>query len=239
MKTIVLTIATLLVGVVALAQNEMDVLRYSYITGGGTARYMSMGGAFGALGADMSAASTNPAGLGRYSKSELVFTPGYHLGENRSTYNGTTAYNTKGTINFTNIGYVGTMVNEKPDLSRWKSAQIGIVYNKLHNFNFNTTISGESPSSITHMMVNYANGYSQQNNIDYDPFFSGLALLGELIYEDENEPEKYRSYVETDVRQTKTIDQSGQLGETAISFSGNYDDMLYIGGTIGIQRLTL
>jgi hypothetical protein len=237
MKTIVLTIVTLLVGVVTLAQNEMDVLRYSYITGGGTARYMSMGGAFGALGADMSAASTNPAGLGRYSKSELVFTPGYHLGENRSLYNGTTAYNTKGTINFTNIGYVGTMVNEKPDLSRWKSAQIGIVYNKLHNFNFNTTISGESPSSITHMMANYANGYSQQNNIDYDPFFSGLALLGELIYEDENEAETYYSYVETDVRQTKTIDQSGQLGETAISFSGNYDDMLYIGGTIGIQRL--
>ena len=32
------------------AQNEIDALRYSFTTHGGTARYQSMSGAFGALG---------------------------------------------------------------------------------------------------------------------------------------------------------------------------------------------
>ena len=33
------------------AQNDLDALRYSQITVGGNARFLSMGGAFGALGA--------------------------------------------------------------------------------------------------------------------------------------------------------------------------------------------
>jgi hypothetical protein len=237
MKTILATISALILGLTATAQSEIDVLRYSYITGGGTARYMSMGGAFGALGADMSSASTNPAGLARYSKSELVFTPGYHYAENNSLYNGNTAYATNSTLNITNAGYVGTLVNEKPDMTRWKTVQFGIVYNKLHNFNYNTTIKGSDPSSISHMMANYANGRSTDFNIENDPFGSGLFLLGEVIYEDENNPNTYYSYIETDVNQTKTINRRGSLGETTISFSGNYDDMLYVGGSVGIQRL--
>ena len=40
----------------------------------GTARYVSMGGAFGALGGDASAIIDNPAGLGIYRKSELSTT---------------------------------------------------------------------------------------------------------------------------------------------------------------------
>jgi len=37
-----------------LGQNEEDALRYSYLQFGGTARYIGVGGAFGALGADLS-----------------------------------------------------------------------------------------------------------------------------------------------------------------------------------------
>ncbi|MBL0343571.1 MAG: hypothetical protein IPP71_23575 [Bacteroidetes bacterium] len=46
------------------AQNEIDALRYSQSMFGSTARSLSMGGAFGALGADFSTLSTNPAGIG-------------------------------------------------------------------------------------------------------------------------------------------------------------------------------
>jgi long-subunit fatty acid transport protein len=122
-------------------------------------------------------------------------------------------------------------------MSPWKTVQFGIVYNKLNNYNFNTKIQANSPSSITHMMANWANGYSYDDNLFNDPFYTGLFLQGELIYEDPNEPGRYYSYVETDVEQTKSINRSGQIGETAISISGNYDDMLYVGGTIGIQNI--
>ena len=44
---------------VANAQNEVDALRYSQILPSGTARYTAMGGAFGALGADLSVMASN------------------------------------------------------------------------------------------------------------------------------------------------------------------------------------
>ena len=56
------------------SQNETDALRYSYLNYNGTARYAGLGGAMGALGADMSAISMNPAGMGRYSRSDFSFT---------------------------------------------------------------------------------------------------------------------------------------------------------------------
>ncbi|MGL4598715.1 MAG: hypothetical protein ACRCYO_14455, partial [Bacteroidia bacterium] len=59
------------------AQNETDALRYSRLGFGGTARSTAMGGAFGALGGDMSVICVNPAGLAIYRKNELTFTPSF------------------------------------------------------------------------------------------------------------------------------------------------------------------
>ena len=42
---------------------------------GGTARFMSMGGAFTALGGDISTLSQNPAGIGVFRASEMSVTP--------------------------------------------------------------------------------------------------------------------------------------------------------------------
>src|SRR5690606_18281801 len=46
----------------AYAQEGQDALRYSLSEIQGTARYRAISGAFGALGGDMSAVSSNPAG---------------------------------------------------------------------------------------------------------------------------------------------------------------------------------
>jgi hypothetical protein len=45
-----------------LAQDITDAVRYSMDDIQGTARFRAMGGAFGALGGDMSAVNINPAG---------------------------------------------------------------------------------------------------------------------------------------------------------------------------------
>ena len=42
----------------------------------GTSRYVGMGGAMGALGADMSVISWNPAGIGMYRKNDVAITFG-------------------------------------------------------------------------------------------------------------------------------------------------------------------
>ena len=51
-----------------ITNNSSDVI--------GTARYVGMGGALGALGADISVISWNPAGIGLYRKNDIAFTFG-------------------------------------------------------------------------------------------------------------------------------------------------------------------
>ena len=60
------------------AQNETQALRFSMQNPMGTARYAAQGGAIGALGGDLSAAQSNPAGFGFYRSSEISFTPSFY-----------------------------------------------------------------------------------------------------------------------------------------------------------------
>ncbi|HSH66758.1 MAG TPA: hypothetical protein VLB84_13425, partial [Bacteroidia bacterium] len=50
------------------SQNDIDAMRYSQLTFGGTARFNSMAGSMGALGGDISTLSFNPAGIGIFRK---------------------------------------------------------------------------------------------------------------------------------------------------------------------------
>lgn len=56
------------------AQGEVDALRFSREDLYGTARSMAMGGAFGALGGDLTGVNINPAGIAVYRSSEVVGT---------------------------------------------------------------------------------------------------------------------------------------------------------------------
>ena len=59
----------------ASAQNEEDAIRFSRISPFGTARSAAMGGAFGALGGDLSTLSTNPGELVYLENQRLVSHP--------------------------------------------------------------------------------------------------------------------------------------------------------------------
>ena len=70
MKRICLIIFVILIITTGIkAQNVDDALRYSQIFYGGSARFNSMGGAFTALGGDISTLNQNPAGLGVFRSS--------------------------------------------------------------------------------------------------------------------------------------------------------------------------
>ncbi|MCF6243268.1 MAG: hypothetical protein L3J74_18265, partial [Bacteroidales bacterium] len=93
------------------AQNENDALRFSFLTYGGTARYMGMSGAFSALGADFSVLSTNPAGIGSFKKSRVMFSAGAVMMNTSADYWGE---NTKDDFVRSNINNLGLILNLKP-----------------------------------------------------------------------------------------------------------------------------
>ncbi|MBK7668819.1 MAG: hypothetical protein IPJ32_16675 [Sphingobacteriaceae bacterium] len=87
MKSGYFAIAILFASSLSFSQNDMDALRYSQTGVGGTARFISMGGAFGALGGNTSCFATILPVL-VFTVSELNITPGVNFSSVKSSYNG-------------------------------------------------------------------------------------------------------------------------------------------------------
>lgn len=219
-------------------QSTVDALRYSQITFGGTARYMAMGGAFGALGADFSTLSTNPAGIGLYKKSEFTFTPSVYWSNVSSLYNGFMNEDTKANFNLGNVGMIVTYDNEKyQPRSEWKNMQFGFGLNRYNNFNNRYIMEGPN---MDNSLLNYYNDladgiyydnlYDPPNNFDLGPAFDTYlldTLPGETSFYSNAAPVG-------GVWQRKAVESTGSMNEFLFSMGGNYNDRLYVGATIGI-----
>lgn len=230
------------------AQNEVDALRYSQYNFGGTARYMSMGGAFGALGADVSTLSTNPAGLGLYKSSEFTFSPSVTHNQTSSNYFNSNREDNKTLFNFSNLGYVSVIpMRDRLNKNKWKGFQFGLALNRLNNFNKRVLISGTNPiNSLLDAYLNFANGSHPDDLNVYD---TKMAYETYLIdpYQDASGIWHYTNkapyhlengqVIIDPVDQVKTLTTSGRHNEIAIAFGGNYNDQLYLGGSIGIPYL--
>ncbi len=219
------------------SQNEIDALRYSWIGTGGSARYQSLAGAMGAVGGDISCVVSNPAGLARFTKSDVVFTLA-HTGESTSVlYNENTAFNGKGGMGINNIGLVAAFKNDEEN--EWKSIQFSIGYNKLSNFNNAIRITGVSPNSILDQFAADASGIPSTDLYEALPYTSFLAYEAYLIDPDlSSSNNEYTTQVyNSPVLQDRSIDKRGNYGETNISISGNYLDKIYLGGSIGFPSL--
>ena len=77
-KIYVFSLLLFVTGVLS-AQTVSDMVRFSSTSSSGSARVAAMGGAFGALGGDLSAVGINPAGTGVFEKPELSITPSYNF----------------------------------------------------------------------------------------------------------------------------------------------------------------
>lgn len=219
------------------AQNEVDALRYSRTTFGGTARYMSMGGAFGALGADFSTLNTNPAGIGLYKSSELTFTPSIFVNKTKSEYNDELNDDSKYNFNISNAGFVYSYkVSNKLQENGWKNVQFGFGLNKNNNFNNRMLIEGyNNNNSLLTEYLDYAKGIRTKDLQSMYPFDVNLAYKTDLIFTD-SLGNYYCDMPDGNILQRKSINTGGSMNETVLSFGANYNDRLYLGATIGFPN---
>lgn len=232
---IVITIV-LLYGTTSWAQTSQDALRYSRLTFGGTARSTAMAGAFGALGADFSTLSTNPAGIGVYQKSIVSFTPSLYTGETESTFLGQTSSDNKYNFNFGNAGFV--LVSPTKEGSVFKNFQFGFGVNRTNNFNNRIITEGyNTTSSIRTTWTDFANADGSLN-----PFDTELAVNSGLIFYDSTSMRYLNDVSRTGleegyVYQRKNVYTDGSMNEVVFSAGTNINDMLYIGATIGLPSI--
>lgn len=226
-KILLLAFSMLFTGQI-LAQNASDVLRYSYLQPGGSARYLGAGGAFGALGAEFGAISQNPAGLALFRTDELTLTPSLHFAKTTSNLNGSSPFDDdKSKFGFDNIGLV---FNTTPSGKHWKAFNFGIGYNRQADFNRSLYYEGSAPGTIM-------NGFfAEANSGNLDPFGSELASNANAFYEDVdgNLTYDFAGNENATVQRTHAVTTSGRMNEMAIAFAGNYDEKLMVGATVGV-----
>ena len=133
MKTYILAVCLFLGTAPLFAQFSSDVLRYSYLQPGGTARFMGAGGAFTALGAEFSTLSQNPAGLAFYRSSELALTPALYFAKTDATLPNDNVSNTDSRSNF-GFDNFGLVFNTTPSGPKWKTFNVGIGLNRMNSF---------------------------------------------------------------------------------------------------------
>ncbi|MDA3953502.1 MAG: hypothetical protein PF485_07635 [Bacteroidales bacterium] len=220
-----------------------NALKFSSYDYGGTARFVGMGGAFGALGGDFSSIAINPAGLGVYRSSELVFSPGMSYNSNSSSYISNTIDENGYAVNVTNLGFVVSNDLENSD-TRWVNFNIGVGFNRINDFNNNIQFQGINNSSLMEIFINEANATST-NPYDLDGMYEFLIwdayimdfdtianeFYSEINDEVLNDPSNF------EINQRKIIQTEGAVSEFNFSFGGNYAHKLYIGASIGITRL--
>ena len=88
----------------AYSQTYEDALRYSSYNHEGTSRFNSMGGAFGALGGDLSSISINPAGSSIFLDSEFGVTLNYKNQEIKNIFNNSQSLSKNDLLSYNNIG---------------------------------------------------------------------------------------------------------------------------------------
>ena len=179
----------------------------------GTARFMSMAGAFGAPGGDLSTLGQNPGGIGIYRSNEIGFTVGLDMIGSKATSGGFSNTENMTRFNLNNIGGVFTM---KLPGSVMPNLNFGFTYNK--GASFNRRYKGLIPNLQT-SMSNYIAGISNAYDLNeadvsygdnYDPYnppvgtrtVPWLAVLG------------YYGFLTTpEVRSDESTDWYGQFGD--------------------------
>lgn len=157
----------------AYSQGALDAFNLSQPDIKGTARYMGMAGAFGALGGDLSAISQNPGGIGVYRSGDVGFTLDLDVQSSNSQFQGMQFDMNQTKFLLNNIGAVFTMKlgsNTCPNLN------FGFTYNKGTSFN---RVVGGNIGTLYNSMSNYIAGIANSEGLlegdvattnDYDPY---------------------------------------------------------------------
>ncbi len=162
---------TLFLCAFASAQNINDVLRYGTESIQGTARFQSMGGAFGALGGDLSALNINPAGAAVFNNTLVTFSGTFFTTENQANYFGTQINTNSNDTNINQIGGVFVFNNTNLN-SDWKKFSLAFNYDLAQNFENGYLVEGRSNQGVDSYFLNFAQG---------TPFGAILLEDGELI----------------------------------------------------------
>lgn len=170
------------------AQSAIDAFRLSQPDMKGTARYMGMGGAFGALGGDLSSIATNPAGIGVYRRSEIGATMDIDIQNTSSEAQGLKGTQEQTKVLLNNVGGVSSWNLSNPIMP---NINIGFTYN--HSSSFNTHYIGGIPQ-LKNSLSNYIAAISNDYGLNVADVETQFNSQNQIIFDPYNDPNKSGNY---------------------------------------------
>lgn len=224
-------------------QGEVEANQFSRNDLNGTARAISMGGAFGALGGDLTGVSINPAGIAVYRSSEIAATAVFQ----NESFKADNETNSKSKFNFRNFGFVGYFPTRNPIIP---VVNFGFSYNKIKSFDREIGVVGENrETSLMDYMAFQGEGYEYNkmrfnpNDKDYDPFINSgpwLPILGvnsNLIVPIENSTNTYKPLHLETVSNDLFMKESGSIDTYDFTVGTSIDNVLNLGVSLSLTDI--
>ncbi|NDV67865.1 OmpP1/FadL family transporter [Dysgonomonas sp. 25] len=221
------------------AQGEMDAYRFSQNELRGTARSVAMGGAFGALGGDISGVAINPAGIGIYKSSEIVTTLNFQNTKvkNNNPY-GDSFNKSKFKFEFDNLAFVTTFDLDSDVAPRFN---VGFSYNKLKSFDRQYQTNGyKAPSSLSDYMAYRADGYTPSQLTSGNRWgCDWLAVQGYNAYLIEHLGNEYygSNMIAYDLNNDLYVKEKGSISSYDFNFGTTFADMFSVGMTVSVTDI--
>ena len=213
-----------------------DALRYGIQNLNGTARYRAMGGAFGAIGGDLSAINSNPAGSSIFNYNQATISLTSFNKSNNANYFGTSTKSNDNSLDINQLGAV-FVFNDNQTKSGWKKFALGLNYENANNFDDFIVSEGTNPyNSMDSYFLRFANartGNIAGNYYEDLDFIDQQALLGYDSYmiDYDSATDNYYTNVPSGGKyfHRNTIQANGYNGKFTMNFSSAYEDKLYVG----------
>ncbi len=247
MKRIIIpTLLTFATASVASAQSAIDALQITQNDFKGTARFMSMGGAFTALGGDLSTLGQNPAGIGIYRHSEIGATLDINMQKTNTSTVTTSIKQNQTKVFCNNFGYVGVAkLNGIMETFQW-----GVTYGRKASFDRIYSGYGmPTNTSLSNYIASYTNGINSNQlafTNDFNPYYNGkadwlsiLAYNSNMIMPQKGTKDQYNGLFQKNTYGDAQlyVREKGHIDEYSFNFGGNFSNMIYWGLGIGVTDL--
>ena len=199
----------------------------------GTARYVGMGGALEALGADISTISTNPAGVGLFRRSNISLSFGLVSQEGVSDF----ASLSKTNMSFDQAGFVYTGFSGDDS---W--ANLSFNFHKSRNFDFILS-AADNLDNASQNKQTYAKAKSGllyevvgDGVPDFNRSYASCSQLDDIYARNMNyDSDKNTWYYDNATAYTLNRAHEGYVGEYDINLSGGINNRVFLGLTVGIH----
>jgi long-subunit fatty acid transport protein len=225
-----------------------DALRFSQTNFGSTARFKGMAGAQIGVGGDMGSITSNPAGLGLFTKSEFSLTPEFNNMTGSANFLNANTKSSKERLNLNNIGVVLYSPTYKAQGQSTEkgliSSVFGFGYARNNDFSADFSYAGTNPTN------SIADAYAYEaNRTGQDPTQLRTGSLARMAYDgyligygpiDPAVPNGAQNYFpETDVNNTqrKSEMRSGSTSELTAAGAINISNQIYLGASVGLVNI--